>query len=152
MASRTDRDRVVSARRTDMRTMLIILTTVLVAGCGSDERVENGNTAAGRPAQAVEAVEPMLVDGVQVVEIEASASGYIPSRVAVEAGIPVRLIFTRTADAACIESVRVPEYDVEKTELPMGEPKPIEFTPDESGEFTFVCGMGMQKGTLVVSS
>ena len=33
-----------------------------------------------------------------------------------------------------------------------GEPIVLDFTPDASGTFTFVCGMDMQRGTIVVES
>jgi plastocyanin domain-containing protein len=38
------------------------------------------------------------------------------------------------------------------TDLPLNEPVAIEFTPDESGEFEFVCGMDMQRGSIMIRS
>jgi plastocyanin domain-containing protein len=35
-------------------------------------------------------------------------------------------------------------------ELPEGEQVPVEFTPQEPGEYEFTCGMGMLRGKVVV--
>jgi plastocyanin domain-containing protein len=43
----------------------------------------------------------------------------------------------------------LPDYGI-KRGLPLNEPVTVEFTPAKAGEFTFSCGMGMVKGTLVV--
>ena len=78
--------------------------------------------------------------------------GYQPGAVSLRAGIPARLIFTRTVDSECSSQVAVPAFDVPPTDLPMNEPVAIAFTPTEDGDFSFVCGMEMQRGTLVVAS
>lgn len=93
-----------------------------------------------------------LVDGVQVVEIEAGRMGYAPRAVSLEAGVPARLVFTRTVESECSSHVKIPAFDVPVTDLPMNEPVAVEFTPTEGGEFTFVCGMDMQRGSIMVRS
>lgn len=99
-----------------------------------------------------EAATPEIVDGVQVIEIEAGRMGYQPRQIALEAGIPARLVFTRTVEGECSSQITVPAYDVPTTDLPMNEPVAIEFTPSEAGEVQFVCGMDMQRGTIAVVS
>ncbi|MEM1125894.1 MAG: cupredoxin domain-containing protein [Bacteroidota bacterium] len=91
-----------------------------------------------------------LVDGVQVAEIEAGPLGYSPQRVTLQPGIPARLVFTRTVDAACSAQIQIPAFGVPVTDLPLHEPVAIEFTPTEAGDFTFICGMDMQRGALLV--
>lgn len=91
-------------------------------------------------------------DDVQVVEVAVGADGFDPQKIELEAGTPARLVFTRTSDETCATEVQIPGYDIEKTELPLGEEVAIEFMPDETGTFTFVCGMDMLEGTLVVTS
>ena len=93
-----------------------------------------------------------MVDGVQVVEIEAGRMGYAPKQVALEAGVPARLVFTRTVESDCSARVKIPAFDVPVTDLPLNEPVAVEFTPDESGEFEFVCGMDMQRGSIMIRS
>ena len=102
------------------------------------------------PATVADAAAPQVQDGVQVLEIEATTLGFRPRAVQLEGGVPTRLIFTRRTQDDCLEHVRIPAFDVEKTALPMDEPVAIEFTPEAGGTFTFVCGMDMQKGTVVV--
>jgi plastocyanin domain-containing protein len=97
-------------------------------------------------------VSARMVDGVQVVEIEAGRMGYAPKQVALEAGVPARLVFTRTVDSECSSKVKIPAFGVPVTGLPMHEPVAIEFTPGEAGAFEFVCGMDMQRGSIMIRS
>lgn len=100
-------------------------------------------SAQERPAHAPQ-------DSVQVVQVTVGPDGFEPQQIELEADAPARLVFTRTTDATCATEVQVPDFDIEKTELPLGEPVAIEFTPNEAGPFTFACGMGMLEGTLVI--
>lgn len=96
--------------------------------------------------------EPLMENGVQVAEIEAGRMGYVPRTVSLEADVPARLVFTRTVESDCSSQVQIPAFDVPVTDLPLNEPVAIEFTPTESGDFTFVCGMEMQRGSIMVQS
>lgn len=93
-----------------------------------------------------------MVDGVQVAHIEAGRMGYQPRTIALEAGVPARLVFTRTADSECSSQVKIPAFGVPVTDLPIDEPVAVAFTPAESGTFEFVCGMDMQRGSLMIRS
>ena len=74
---------------------------------------------------------------------------YTPDVIVVEHGTPVRLNFLRQETAACSEEVVFPDF-ARRAQLPEGELVPIDFVPDEAGEYEFSCGMGMLRGTLVV--
>ena len=74
---------------------------------------------------------------------------YNPDVIVVEHGVPVRLSFLRQETAACSERVVFPDFN-RQAELPEGELVPVEFTPEEPGEYEFTCGMGMLQGKLVV--
>ncbi len=91
-------------------------------------------------------------DSVQVVEITVGPEGFQPNEIALEAHTPARLVFTRTTDATCAKQVQIPAFGVEKTDLPLNEPVAIEIMPHETGTFTFVCGMDMLEGAIVVES
>jgi len=41
---------------------------------------------------------------------------------------------------------------VSVTDLPLDEPVAVEFTPTVSGEFEFVCGTDMQRGSITIRS
>jgi plastocyanin domain-containing protein len=74
---------------------------------------------------------------------------YTPDVIVVEHGRPVRLTFRREETAACSEKVLFPDFN-RSAELPEGELVPIEFTPQDPGEYDFSCGMGMLHGKLIV--
>jgi RND family efflux transporter MFP subunit len=92
----------------------------------------------------------LAADSVQVAEVTIGPDGFSPKRVRLTAEIPAKLVFTRTTEATCATTVQVPAFDVQATEIPLTTPTAIRFTPDETGTFTFACGMDMITGTLVV--
>ncbi|MGI9174357.1 MAG: cupredoxin domain-containing protein [Rhodothermales bacterium] len=147
-------------RNTVMNLIPVLFLLSLLAACTGEEAnrtsvEENATTQQADIPETTatpEAATPRIEDGVQVIEVTVGQMGYEPQQIALEAGIPARLVFTRTIEGDCPSQVRVPEFDVEKTDLPMNQPVAIEFTPDEAGTFQFVCGMDMMKGTLVVES
>ena len=75
--------------------------------------------------------------------------GYTPDVIVVQKGRPVRLTFTRQESAACSERVLFPDFN-KSAALPEGEQVTLEFTPDQSGEFSLRCQMGMLRGKLIV--
>lgn len=75
--------------------------------------------------------------------------GYTPDVIVVQRGRPVRLNFRREESAACSEMVVFGDFD-KSAELPEGETVPVEFLPEEAGEYEFACQMGMLRGKLVV--
>ena len=91
-------------------------------------------------------------DDVRTVEITVTDRGYEPSLIELTAGEPVRLAFRQEAKSECAHSVKSADLAIETTALPPGETTVVEITPEESGEFTFACGMGMLKGTLIVEA
>ena len=75
--------------------------------------------------------------------------GYTPDVILVERGKPVRLNFRREESAACSEMVVFGDFD-KSARLPEGGTVPVEFLPEEPGEYEFACQMGMLRGKLVV--
>ena len=75
--------------------------------------------------------------------------GYTPDVIIVEKGKPVRLNFVRAESASCSEMVLLPDFS-KSAKLPEGETVPVEFMPDQAGEFEFQCQMGMLRGKLIV--
>lgn len=77
--------------------------------------------------------------------------GYSPDRIEVRQGQPVRLNFLRQETNPCTEQVIFGDFGIAR-ELPVGESVPVEFTPEEPGEYEFHCGMNMFRGRLIVTS
>jgi plastocyanin domain-containing protein len=87
--------------------------------------------------------------GVQEVDILVQG-GYSPAVVQAKRGQPLRLRFNRQETAACSDVVVFPDFGVRR-DLPAFRTTIVELVPDRNGEFTFVCGMNMLRGTLVVT-
>ncbi len=87
--------------------------------------------------------------GVQEIKVTVKG-GYSPDVIVVKQGTPVRLDFYRDETAACSDQVIFGDFGIAR-DLPAFKTTPIEFTPDKAGEFTFVCGMNMIRGKLIVT-
>ena len=75
--------------------------------------------------------------------------GYTPDVIVVQHGKPVRFNFRREETAACSEMVLFPAFS-KSAQLPTGETVPVEFLPEQPGEYEFSCQMGMLRGKLIV--
>jgi len=134
-------------------TLLAFVLLLILAACGGNETPAEQTVPQATPqaeAPPSDAATAELQDGVQVIELEAGANGYEPETIALRAGVPARLIVTRTTESACLEQIQIPDLGISAIDLPLGEPVEIEFTPEEAGSFQFICGMNMQHGTLLV--
>lgn len=113
---------------------------------------QHGHMPNPKGAKGAGAVRAEMRDGMQVIEMEARTTGYQPEQIQLEAGVPAQLVITRTTQSACMKQINIPQYGIEERTLPMNESVTVEFTPEETGTFTFVCGMDMQRGTMMVKS
>ncbi|HYE65079.1 MAG TPA: cupredoxin domain-containing protein [Pyrinomonadaceae bacterium] len=87
-------------------------------------------------------------EGVQEIKVTVRG-GYSPDVIIVREGAPVRLNFYRDETASCSDRVIFGDFGIAR-ELPAFQTTSIEFTPDQTGEFTFTCGMNMMRGKLIV--
>ena len=69
--------------------------------------------------------------------------------IVVKKDVPVRLNFYRDETSSCSEQVVFGDFGIAR-HLPAYKTTPVEFTPDKTGEFNFVCGMNMIRGKLIV--
>jgi RND family efflux transporter MFP subunit len=97
------------------------------------------------PAQASE----RAAANVQERKVLVTEKGYEPAKVTLRAGTPARITFVRTTDKTCGTEVVFPSLDIRRP-LPLNQPVVVDFTPRAAGELTFVCGMNMLRGTVVV--
>lgn len=75
--------------------------------------------------------------------------GYTPDLIVADAGAPIRLTFLRTESGACSERVVFADFH-KSLELPEGRNVTLDLPAAKPGEYTFLCGMGMLRGRLVV--
>lgn len=90
-----------------------------------------------------------VVDGVQVVTIFITNSGYSPQTFSVQQGIPVKLILQSNDAYSCALAFRFPEFGI-STFLESTDRQAFLFTPENKGVYTFTCSMGMYTGEMVV--
>jgi len=96
--------------------------------------------------------EPPATDGrqsAQEVKVLVTEKGYEPARLMVRAGQLARITFVRNTDKTCGTEIVFPSLSIRRP-LPLNEPVVVEFTPKSSGEISFVCGVNMLKGSVVV--
>ena len=86
--------------------------------------------------------------GLQEIKVTVKG-GYSPDVIVVKQNVPVRLNFYRDETSSCSEQVIFSDFSIVR-DLPAFKTTPIEFTPDRTGEFQFVCGMNMIRGKLIV--
>ena len=86
--------------------------------------------------------------GVQEVDITVKG-GYSPDVIEVERGKPVQLSFYRDEENSCSEELLMPDFSIRR-DLPAFKTTLVELLPEKAGTFTFTCGMGMLRGSLVV--
>jgi heme/copper-type cytochrome/quinol oxidase subunit 2 len=101
-------------------------------------------------ASTDQAAVAMQRSGYQEAIITVEQFGYKPETVKVKKGIPVKLRFLKRYPGGCLSYLIIKEFDI-KQELKQGETT-VEFTPNQTGTFTYTCGMGMFSGTIVVES
>lgn len=93
---------------------------------------------------------PAIVNGKQVIKMNASASGYSPSYFKVRAGVPVRWEITDTGTSGCTNAVISKNLFSGSIDLTPGKVSVKEFTPTKAGKYKFSCWMGMITGTIEV--
>lgn len=86
----------------------------------------------------------------RTVKIRVDKSGFSPSSIDAEAGHKLNLVFNRADKNNCGSTVVFAKQKIRKA-LPVGKDVVVSITPTESGQITFACGMGMYKGSIVVS-
>lgn len=93
---------------------------------------------------------PPLVNGKQVIKMDASSSGYKPNYFKVKSGVPVRWEITDTGTSGCTNAVISRGLFDGQINLTPGQVSIKEFTPAKSGRYKFSCWMGMVSGMIEV--
>lgn len=99
----------------------------------------------GGPAPAFSG-ETVLQDGVQVLNVGLVGGYYRPNRFTVQAGVPVKVVFTGWAQD-CLAQPEFPELGLRGDMSSTGQ---AVFPLDEleRGTYTFTCGMGVNEGRI----
>ncbi len=150
--------------RTLAAAVLVLAAFVVVSGLrmaglvpAASGRVAAGNgsasvagyvagTAAARDAS--EAAAPAAVS--EEVIIQVVDHGYVPDRVTVKAGVPIRLKLVTDNVFGCARAFTIPALGVERI-LPSTGIEYVDLPAQAPGQLAFVCSMGMYGGTIEVN-
>jgi len=91
----------------------------------------------------------VLTDGVQTVNMDVSGSGYSPNSFVIKKGVPVKWNVNVKELTSCNQELVMRQYGI-NTNLKKGL-NVIEFIPKASGTIQFSCGMGMLRGSFIVT-
>jgi hypothetical protein len=89
-----------------------------------------------------------IKDGIQVVKMDVDY-GFSPNQFTIKKGVPVRFEINGINVGGCVNSIVIPRLNLYKA-LSQGA-NILEFTPTESGDLPFSCGMGMVTGKFIVT-
>jgi len=93
---------------------------------------------------------PQIVEGKQIVKMNASSRGYDPNYIRVRAGVPVRWEITDTGTSGCTNAIISNSLFSGQIDLSRGKVSVKEFTPEKPGKYKFSCWMGMVSGIIEV--
>ncbi|MBU3114721.1 urease accessory protein UreH domain-containing protein [Clostridium lacusfryxellense] len=105
------------------------------------------NNAAKEPNSPGNTSKATLENGVQIINMTATASGYTPSVLYVQKNVPVKWVINGEQLTSCNNSIVVPSMNIEK-KLKSGE-NIINFTPVDE-DINYSCWMGMIGGVIKV--
>ena len=91
-----------------------------------------------------------IVNGKQILKMDASSRGYSPNYFKVKVGIPVRWEITDKGTSGCTNAVISKNLFEGEIPLTPGKTSFKEFTPTKPGKFKFSCWMGMISGIIEV--
>ena len=125
-------------------------SAIFVVTCSSTANTENiqltdKSALVDESNESAESAESLN----RTIRITVSKNGYEPKSISVKKGKPVKLAFLRTDEENCGDELVFPKLNIKK-KLPIGETVMVEFTPQESGELGFTCGMDMLRGKVLV--
>ncbi len=90
-----------------------------------------------------------IVNGFQEINMNVDASGYSPNSFVLKKGVPVKWNVNVQQLTGCNNELVIGEYNLDKR-LSNGL-NVIEFTPTKTGTISFTCGMGMLRGSFIVT-
>lgn len=93
---------------------------------------------------------PPIINGKQVIKMNASSEGYSPNRFTVRANVPVRWEITDTGTGGCTNAIIAKNLFEDEIALTPGKISIKEFNPPKAGKYKFSCWMGMVTGTIEV--
>ena len=108
-----------------------------------------GLTGVDAAAQRNAGTKKRAAPKTQNLRVALTERGYQPMSFRLKKGIRARVTFIRRTEDECGKEIVFPAFNIRRT-LPLNEPVTITFTPRKAGTYSFVCGMDMLHGKLIV--
>lgn len=104
------------------------------------------------PKSGISSIEglPPIVNGKQILKMDAFSYAYSPSNLVVRAGVPVRWEITDKGVSGCTNAIISRSLFEGDVPIVRGQTSVKEFTPKTPGKYKFSCWMGMVSGTIEV--
>lgn len=139
-----------------MKSLVVITLSLFLAACGEEDRSAERQSAASRQDPAPPAAtstppsEPTIASQAAAQEQTIDVAGeFTPASVAIPANTPARLHFRRGDKPTCADEIVIPELNMRK-KLAKNQTVTFDLPPQQARTLTFLCGMNMLKGTVVV--
>ena len=145
-----------------------LVLAIVVTGCArsSDNQTTSDQAATPATGEQTQTATPSETGGAkvavpaealmegdhQVVTVTVTDMGYTPSSIQLKAGVPAKVVFKQTTDSHCLSQIKIDDFGIAATDLPLNQQTTIEFTPGQTGTYSFTCGMDMARGTIIVAS
>lgn len=94
-------------------------------------------------------ISNIVNSNVQEINMNIDSSGYSPNSFVLKKGVPVKWNVNINQLTGCNKEIIAKDFAIDKV-LKEGA-NLIEFTPDKTGTFTFSCGMGMLRGSFLIT-
>ena len=91
---------------------------------------------------------PVARGSVQEYTIDVTGT-FSPASITLKSGQPARIHFRRGSEATCADEIVFPDLGIRK-KLAANQTVTVELPPQQKKTLTFVCGMNMMKGAVVV--
>lgn len=121
---------------------------VVLALCATVACKKAESTQKNGPGPAPATAGTVAPDGTRAIPIAVKKVGYEPDAITAKPGEKLKLVFTRVEPTECGAQVKVDGG--KPVDLPMNQPVEIAVTAPASGKLTFVCGMDMMQGAVIV--
>ncbi|MDR7000698.1 cupredoxin domain-containing protein [Neobacillus niacini] len=128
----------------------VVAVTLFLFMYGSDYiKIPGENAYAQNNATVTQEEVDVSMEQTPKIHMNVTAQGYTPNVITVKKGVPVKLIIDNPLENSCLSTFTIREFNINKVNLKVGTTT-LSFTPTKTGEYTFSCGMGMFKGTVMV--
>ncbi len=108
------------------------------------------NFSSGVVAEASAEGLPPIVNGVQILKMDATSYNYKPNKLKVRAGVPVRWEISDRGTSGCTNAIISKSLFDGQIALTPGKTSIKEFTAEKPGKYKFSCWMGMVSGSIEV--